>query len=393
MTDAERPAGSGTPAADAPPVSALHPSASSVSRIAVPLSRPALRQMLALVRLLHRLTQQSAYRALVYPLVPVSARFDPGHDAVMMGYDFHVTADGPHLIEVNTNAGGFLPASAAACPGLGAFPDNLPGRTRERLLASFAAEFAAFSRSQTTRPRRILIVDEDPPSQFLHAEMRGFASLLADWGVTTALADPAEVAADEQGVFWRGEPVDLIYNRHCDFYLETAAMAGLRAAYLAGKVCLTPNPHTYGLLADKRRLALWSDPQTLAGLQLPAAARELCQQLIPSSQLLADMPREQAWEERKKLVFKPVTHYGSKGVLLGTGMSRRRFEALPAEETLVQQLVPPALTESTEFGPMKTDLRLYAYRDRLLGITARLYRGQVTNMRTPGGGFAAVQLV
>jgi hypothetical protein len=43
--------------------------------------------------------------------------------------------------------------------------------------------------------------------------------------------------------------------------------------------------------------------------------------------------------------------------------------------------------------PMKTDLRLFAYRDQLLGVTARLYRGQVTNLRTPGGGFAAVKIV
>jgi hypothetical protein len=42
---------------------------------------------------------------------------------------------------------------------------------------------------------------------------------------------------------------------------------------------------------------------------------------------------------------------------------------------------------------MKTDLRLYAYRNRVLGVTARLYRGQVTNLRTPGGGFARVKVV
>jgi hypothetical protein len=42
---------------------------------------------------------------------------------------------------------------------------------------------------------------------------------------------------------------------------------------------------------------------------------------------------------------------------------------------------------------MKTDLRLYVYRDQALGVTARLYHGQVTNLRTPGGGFARVKVV
>jgi len=59
----------------------------------------------------------------------------------------------------------------------------------------------------------------------------------------------------------------------------------------------------------------------------------------------------------------------------------------------VQRLVPPSTTEVPGYGPMKTDLRLYAYRDRVLGVTARLYRGQVTNLRTEGGGFAAVRVV
>ena len=69
-----------------------------------------------------------------------------------------------------------------------------------------------------------------------------------------------------------------------------------------------------------------------------------------------------------------------------------RFEQLEAPTTLVQRLVPPALTEVSGYGPMKTDIRLYAYRERVLGVTARLYRGQVTNLRTAGGGFAAVRI-
>lgn len=371
----------------------LSPPENTVSALTVPLPRHDLQRMVALIRLLYSLAQRPAYRRLVYPDVPSAARFDPGHDAVMMGYDFHLCDEGPRLIEVNTNAGGFLPASAAAWPDRGRFPDNLPARSRQRLLASFVSEFAGYQGGRSGGLRRVLIVDEDPPSQFLHVEMLGFARLLQSEGIAAGLADPVEIEADDRGVFWRGEPVDLVYNRHCDFYLETPAMAGLRAAWLAGKVCLTPNPHTYGLLADKRRLALWTNPRTFADLQLPASTDELCRQMIPHSVLLADIPLEQAWQERKELVFKPVTHYGSKGVLLGASISRRRFDALPADQTLVQQLVPPSLTEAGEFDAMKTELRLYAYRNRLLGVTARLYRGQVTNMRTEGGGFAAVRLV
>jgi hypothetical protein len=41
----------------------------------------------------------------------------------------------------------------------------------------------------------------------------------------------------------------------------------------------------------------------------------------------------------------------------------------------------------------KVDVRLYTYGGELLLAAARLYRGQTTNFRTPGGGFAPVMVV
>jgi hypothetical protein len=39
---------------------------------------------------------------------------------------------------------------------------------------------------------------------------------------------------------------------------------------------------------------------------------------------------------------------------------------------------------------MKFDLRAYAYDGQVQWVAARLYQGQTTNFRTPGGGFAPV---
>lgn len=74
-------------------------------------------------------------------------------------------------------------------------------------------------------------------------------------------------------------------------------------------------------------------------------------------------------------------------------MTRKRFEGLPKQTTLVQDWLPPSMTEAADHELMKTDFRLFVYRNRVFGITARLYRGQVTNMNTPGGGFARVRVV
>ncbi|MBE0575470.1 MAG: hypothetical protein IH613_06180 [Desulfuromonadales bacterium] len=371
-------------------MSSLH---ENLSLAVVELPAAALRRMLELLRLLDRMSRCPAYRAEVYPQVPEVARFDPGHDAVMMCYDFHLAGDMPRLIEVNTNAGGGLLAYLAHDPSLPIEPVSLKVTLKERLLQTFADEIRQFSGGSKTRPERIVIVDDEPTEQFLYPEMRAFADLFNAWGVAADIVDPRQLQVSADGVRFDGQPVDLVYNRHCDFYLESEVMAGLRAAYLGRKVCLSPNPHAYGLLADKRRLVLWSDPVKRADFSLSAAEQALLDKTLPASSLLSDLDLQQVWTVRKQKVFKPVDSFGSRGVLLGEKISRKRFNELPAATTLVQDLVPPSLTDVPGNEPMKTDLRLYAYRDRALGVTARLYRGQVTNMRTPGGGFARVKVV
>ena len=170
-------------------------------------------------------------------------------------------------------------------------------------------------------------------------------------------------------------------------------MAGLKQAYLAGEVCLTPNPQMYGLLADKARMALWSNPGHRDAFPLTEEDKVLLANVLPEAFLLHDEDRQWLWSERKRWVFKPTTHYGSKGVLLGDKTTHKRFDAFPENTTLVQERVPPSRIDVPDYGPMKADLRLFAYRDRVLGATARIYSGQVTNMRTPGGGFAPVALL
>ena len=39
---------------------------------------------------------------------------------------------------------------------------------------------------------------------------------------------------------------------------------------------------------------------------------------------------------------------------------------------------------------LKVDVRLYTYGGSQILAAARLYQGQTTNLRTPGGGFAPI---
>lgn len=363
-----------------------------ISQLPATLPRRDLWQMLRLVRLLFQLSCRESYRQLVYPELPEVARFDPGHASLMMGYDFHLTPDGARLIEINTNAGGGYIAWLSEAQAHENYPILLSERIQKRLLDSFRQEWRDFSGSD--RPlQRIVIVDEDPSEQPLYPEMVACRDWLRKQGLSVEIAPPAALNAGDDGVFLEGAKIDLVYNRHCDFYLAELVMTGLRQAYLQRKVCLSPNPFAYGLLADKRRMILWSDPARVAQLGLEPAEQKLLPRLVPYSRLLQDCELDAVWAQRKKYVFKPVAKFGSRGVLMGKSISRKRFSELDAAITLVQQVESPSVETSAEGDKFKVDLRLFVYRDRLLGVGARLYQGQVTNLRTVGGGFAPIKLI
>jgi hypothetical protein len=45
-----------------------------------------------------------------------------------------------------------------------------------------------------------------------------------------------------------------------------------------------------------------------------------------------------------------------------------------------------------EAAAFKYDVRCYVYEGQVQLVIARLYQGQTTNFRTPGGGFALVRI-
>jgi hypothetical protein len=151
-----------------------------------------------------------------------------------MGYDFHMGADGPRLIEINTNAGGAL-LNAALARAHRTCCDSMQGLfdTSTDLLqldATFVAMFRAEWRAQRgeTPLRTVLIVDDAPDTQYLAPEFALARQLFLQHGITAAVADARELQWHD-GALWHpalpaGQPVDLIYNRLTDFDLSDPAM-------------------------------------------------------------------------------------------------------------------------------------------------------------------------
>ncbi len=311
-----------------------------------------------------------------------------GSLGVFYGYDFHLNDEGAHLIEINTNAGGaFLNAL---------LPDGqLPGEAVR--VANLEQVFAEMFRNEWQLVRGnvplncIAIVDEQPQEQYLYPEFLLAQRMFERAGIRTLIADPSSLAAREDGLYAGEQKIDLVYNRLTDFSLHQHPV--LQQAWQDGSVVLTPDPVHYARYADKRNLARLTDVNILHDLGVSDADIATMQSGIPHTFVVKPETEARLWEERKKLFFKPCSGYGSRGAYRGEKLTRRVFGEILASDYVAQQLAPPG-ERSVEDGVfLKYDVRCYVYDGKIQLAAARLYQGQTTNFRTPGGGFAQVRVL
>ncbi|KAF0166095.1 MAG: hypothetical protein FD157_714 [Rhodocyclaceae bacterium] len=370
-------------------------------------------RMARLVAAVERVVALPAYREHVLAWAPESARHRSAAPGVFLGYDFHLGNTGPQLIEINTNAGGGLlnallaRAQKACCDDVEALlPGDLGSETPENLfLEMFRAEWRAFAAAVAGKvgagdtPKRIAIVDEAPLTQYLYPEFVLFQRLFENAGIEAVICDPRELALRD-GALWYGghggSRIDLVYNRLTDFALEAPANAALREAWLTDAALITPHPQAHALYADKRNLVALCDDALLAGWGVDAETRATLANKIPRTELVVPGHADDLWARRKQLFFKPAAGYGSKAAYRGDKITKRVFDEVLAGNYIAQALVPPSLrTLRVDEAPveLKLDLRNYVYAGHVQLIAARLWQGQTTNFRTPGGGFAPVLTV
>jgi hypothetical protein len=359
-------------------------------------SRPNVDAMAEVIRAVEAAATLPGYREAALAWAPEIARHDPGNPGVFMGYDFHLGSQGPRLIEINTNAGGALlnavlaRAQRACCEEVAALSSGpVPAADLERrFFDMFQAEWRAAGR--TGLPARLAIVDEEPEQQFLYPEFLLFAGLFRRFGVDAAVLSPRELVF-ENGVLRdaRGR-IDFVYNRLTDFALDASANAVLRAAYLADAVVLSPHPRAHALYADKRNLSLLTDATRLREWGASQATIDTLVRGIARTQLVRVDAADRLWSERRKLFFKPATGYGSKAAYRGEKLTRRVWAEILRGTYVAQDLVAPSERAISPDVTLKADIRNYVYSGAVQLLAARLYQGQTTNFRTPGGGFAPV---
>jgi hypothetical protein len=367
------------------------------SNVPVFLPEADIRAMKDVVTALQAVSAMTGYRDRVLGWAPAISRKDFGPAGAFMGYDFHLDDYGPRLIEINTNAGGaFLNAilaraQRACCAEMERGQVLPPDQVFDNaVMAMFHREW---KRQGIGRPlRRAAIVDESPEAQYLYPEFLLAQSLMRKSGVDAVIADPTQLQYSNGALAVGGQRIDLVYNRLVDFAFEQPANAALKLAYTEGAVAVTPNPHSHALLADKRNLTVLSDPQALADLGVPPDLRTALAG-IPRTVLVSDDNADELWQRRKTLFFKPARGHGSKAVYRGSKLTRGVWQQIVHGDYVAQDFAVPGervMRVDDVDVVRKMDVRLYAYGAETLLVAARLYQGQATNFRTPGGGFAPV---
>lgn len=354
------------------------------------------RRMEELIDAVETVVAMPSYRADVLGIGPGIVRHAPRARGVFFGYDFHLDGDDIGLIEINTNAGGALlnAALARAQIACGGLVSKAPHVFEQAIVDMFREEWRLGGRDAPLGS--IAIVDTDPEAQYLYPEFLLFRQLFERNGISAVIADPSALRW-EDGRLWHGElAIDLVYNRLTDFSLETPASAALRAAYRVDAAVVTPHPQAHALYAEKRNLALLTDAAKLEALGVPEATRAILLAGIPRTEVVRAQDGDALWERRRELFFKPAAGFGGRAAYRGDKVTKRVWQDILDGEYVAQAIMaPPERMTGSREAPEKRkfDIRCYCYNGKVQWTAARLYQGQTTNFRTPGGGFAVVYRV
>ena len=354
-------------------------------------------QMHAVIAAVEHVVALSAWREAALQQVPEIVRHAPRAKGVFFGYDFHLNAEGAHLIEINSNAGGaFLnelllqSQREVAMPGVVAATDNL-----ERVFLDMFRNEWRLERGDAPL-QTVAIVDEHPQQQYLYPEFLLAQRMFERACITALIAAPAELEVRADGLYCREFKVDLVYNRLTDFFLQQHAALS-SACQNNDLAVITPHPCAYALYADKYNLTVFTSVDSLRAMGAADADIAVLQAGVPQTRRVLAEDYEQWWQQRKQWFFKPASGFGSRGTYRGANLTHRVFSEIVQGGYVAQRMVLPGeravCGESTEQVVLKSDVRCYVYDGQVQLIAARLYQGQTTNFRTADGGFAPVRIV
>jgi len=362
-------------------------------------SREHAAQMQQVIQAIEQVVAMPAYQQTVLSWAPAVAQHAYGPRGVCMGYDFHLGPDGPQLIEINTNAGGawlnaaLVRAQKSCCTEMDqALAAQQPVTPIEQQLLTMFLQEWSLQRGDAPL-HTVAIIDDTPAEQYLYPEFRLAARMFRRHGIHALILDPAALTFADGALWHDGTRIDLVYNRLTDFVLARSEHNALRQAYESDAVVVTPDPHAYALYADKRNLTVLTDEALLRQWGVNESLITTLLAGIPRTILVNADNADALWQRRRELFFKPASGYGGKATYRGDKLTTRVWAEILQGVYVAQERVAPSergVLVDGKPSALKLDLRNYVYAGEIQLVAARLYQGQTTNFRTPGGGFAPV---
>ncbi len=279
------------------------------------------------------------------------------NDSVLNCYDFHYSDSKLKLIEVNTNASGFLITNILE-------EEALALKYEEDILNAFVESFGE-------KPKKVYINDEDPDLEKMKVEFFMYQDFFKRNGIEAEIIKTKELST----IIEESKGKVFCYNRDCDFYLDDNK--NLKKYWQEGKLILSAHPEAYEMLASKK---------VLLDLKIDS-------DLFLKNYLLTKENQEELWANKKSFFFKPLESYGSKGVYAGKSVSKKKFQdILEIGNYMAQEIHLPGKVKE-EGIEWKYDIRAFFSKTRVHKIVCRVYKGQVTNFKEPGGGFALIDWI
>lgn len=296
--------------------------------------------------------------------------------AICNSLDFHYNpTQGLKLIEVNTNAA-FL-AMGLLMYDFKQIKKSIPFEFSNFIQSVLTEYELLFNRPAKLKDLKVAIVDFEPLNQRLSIEFLIYKELFTSHGISCDILDYRDPKIKNY---------NFIYNRNTDFFLNEPDSSLLKSLYLSKEACVSPHPIEYAAIADKSLFQDWETSEYTKKLMT----------FIPHTKSLSAAIKDQVWSDRKKYFFKPKNAFGSKQTFRGSSISRKAFEDICNENFIAQEFLSPGEVSfelNQETYNFKYDLRFHFYQDQLQMATARFYQGQVTNLKTPLGGFATVEFI
>jgi Glutathionylspermidine synthase preATP-grasp len=338
-------------------------------------------------------------------------RLDPGYprplricrlDAFLTGYDvrfLEFNADSPAGIGYTDVLHEVL-AEAIALPRVQDTFDTAYEPMLPRLVETLREAYAAARPPDMPSDPKLALVDvPDSPSV---PEFRITCAASGGAGLDALHATTADLAYDGATLTAGGEPVHLVYRRA--LFEELDLDSPLVAAARDGRVVLV-NPFRARVANNKKLFALLGDPRfsdlvTRQEAEVVAATIPWTRVLRPGrveyGEWVVDLLTFVA-DNRERLVLKPASDHGGRGVMLGIETPQGEWEAAieehaALEDFVVQEYVPvpeemfPVVVDGHgEMRLKRFNINPFAIGGRYAGTITRISDHAVINVSAGGG--------